>query len=170
MNKTLLLFCFIAVVMNAKGENYFTKPLKDYGVHFIIETGVGHSHYSSPGGLYKTNQAVYYTSGLLGYDIKSLFLAIGGTVCRHAVDHLYSFRGFLDARYQFRNVRLNPYGEILGGVVGYLKWNDFIKSYYALGAGFYVLPRLSTGFRVAKVGTLDDNNSTEWSLNVSFKF
>lgn len=151
-------------------ENYFTTPLKDRGIHFLIEAGVGYNHYSSPGWLYKTNQAVYYATGLLGYDIKSFFFGIGGTASRHTKDYLYSFRAFFDVRYSFRTISLKPYGEILGGVVGYLKWNDFVKPYYALGAGIHILPRLSTGLRISKVGTLDDKNSTEWSLNMSFKF
>ena len=162
--------CLLFLFLNGKAENYFTKPLKDNGVHFIMEAGVGHSHYSSLGGLYITRQAVYHATGILGYDINSFFVGLGGTVSRHTKDHLYSFRAFLDARYQFRNILLKPYGEVLGGVVGYLKWNDFVKPYCALGAGIYILPRLSIGLRVAKVGTLDNQNATEWSANLSFKF
>ena len=170
MKKPLIFFWFIAIALNAKAENYFTKPLKDKGIHFLVEAGIGYSHYSSPGGLYETNQAVYYATGIGGYDIKSFFLGIGGTACRHTEEHLYSFRAFLDTRYSFRTISLKPYGEILGGVVGYLKWNDFVKPYCALGAGIHLLPRLGAGLRVSKVGTLEDKRSTEWSLNVSFKF
>ena len=170
MKKILILFCIVASVLNTKAENYFTKPLKDKGVHFIVEAGTGYSQYSSPGGLYKINQTVCYATGILGYDIKSLFIGFGGTACRHTKEHLYSFRAFVDARYQFRNIEFKPYGEVLGGVVGYLKWNDFVKPYYAIGVGIHTLPRLSTGLRVAKVGTLDNQSATEWSVNVSFKF
>lgn len=170
MRKTLLFFCLTAIALNANAENYLKKPLKEKGIHFLIETGVGHSYYSSLGRVYETNQTVYYASSVLGYDIKSLFLGIGGSACRHTKEHLYSFRVFLDTRYSFRTIPLKPYGEILGGCVGYFKWNDFVKPYCALGVGFHILPRLSTGIRVSKVGTLDDKSSMEWSLNVSFKF
>lgn len=164
------MLCFLFYSTNAKAGDYFTTPLKDKGVHFILEAGLGYSHYSSPGRLYKNNQTVYHVLGILGYDMKSMFLGIGGTASRHVKDHMYSFRSFLTTRYKFKNIPMNPYGEIIGGVVGYLKWNDFVKPYYALGAGIYILPRLSIGLRVAKVGTLDNQNATEWSANVSFKF
>lgn len=168
--RIICMLCIIFFCKNTKAENYFNEPLKDNGLHFLIETGVGYNHYSSMGGVYKMDQAVYYASSILGYEMKSLFLGIGGTASRHTKDHLYSFRAFLDARYKFKQTPMNPYAEILGGVVGYLKWNDFIKSYYALGGGIHILPRLSIGLRVAKVGTLDNQSATEWSFNASFKF
>lgn len=168
MIKSYFIFSLLLICSTLKAENYFTSPLKKKGFRFLVEAGMGYNHYSSPGGLYRVNQSVYYASGILGYEKKSLFLGIGGTTSRHTKDNLYSFKAFLNTRYIFKNILLAPYGEILGGVVGYLKWNDFVKPYYAIGAGIHVLPRLCTGLRIANVGTLDNQKSWEYSIYFSF--
>ena len=166
--KICIVFCAMLICSHVKGGNLLNQPLREKGIRFLLEAGLGNNHYSSPGGLYKMDQSVYYATGVLGYDIKSLFLGLGGTAARHTKEHLYSFRAFLNTRYRLKNVPLNPYAELLGGVVGYLKWNDFVKPYYGLGAGVHLLPRVCTGLRVSNVGTLDNNGSWEYSLYVSF--
>lgn len=164
--------CFIAYLLfsavNLKAGNYFSGSLTDKGFRTIVEAGVGYNQYSSPGGLYQLNQSVYNATGMLGYEVKSLFIGLGGTASRHTKEHLYSFKAFADARYNSRRIPLKPYVELFGGVVGYLKWNDFVKPYYGIGTGVHVLPRVCTGLRVANVGTLDNVGSWEYTVCVSY--
>ena len=148
--------------------NLFTGKPNDKGIRLFLEPSIGYSHYSSPGGLYKMNQSVFHATGIIGYEFNSFLIGLGGTASRYNRDHLYSFKSFLNARYIFKNLSLHPYCEVLGGVVGYLKWNDFVKPYYGFGAGVHVLPRVCTGLRVANVGMLDNTNSWEYSISVSF--
>lgn len=169
MKKAFFIICLLFMFLNAKAENYFTRPLKENGIRFLMEAGLGYNHYLSPGGLYKMNQTAYYVSGSLGYELKSLYIGIGGTASRYSKEHLYSFKAYLHTRYILNKINIKPYGEVLGGVVGYLKWNDFVKPYYAFGAGIHILPRVSTGFRIANIGTLDNKKSWELSLCIAFK-
>lgn len=166
--KCCIIIIFLFICLKGNAENYFTRPLKEKSVCMFIEAGLGYNYYSSPGGLYETNQPVYYASGILGYRLNSFFLGLGGTASRHTEEHLYSFKAFFNARYSLNKVSLTPYVELLGGCVGYLKWNDFVKPYYGIGAGVHLLPRLCSGLRVANVGTLDNNGSWEYSLYLSF--
>ena len=164
--------CFVVYMLmlsiDVFGGNYLTGAPNDKGLRFLMESGIGYSLYSSSGGLYKMNQTVYYATGIIGYEFNSFLIGLGGTASRYSKDYIYSFKTFLDARYNFKNIPLYPYCELLGGVVGYLKWNDFVKPYYGFGTGIHVLPRICAGLRIANVGTLDNTNSWEYLLCVSF--
>lgn len=170
MKKHLLLtffFLFISTTLHAK--NYFTDELADKGFRGIIEMGVGRDYYHSPSGMYDINQWTLNGSAILGYQINKMFLVgFGGEARRCNKDHTTSFDAFFSTRVTFPQYKLRPYLEARGGVVGYLKWNDFVKHYYAFGTGIHILPRLSTGVRVANFGALDNRNSWDISLSISF--
>lgn len=166
--KVFIIFNLLMYTITVSAGNFFTGVPNDKGFRILVETGLGYNHYMSSGGLYKMNQTVYHATGIIGYEFNSLLIGLGGEVGRYTKEHLYSFKAFLDVRYILKNTPLEPYGELLGGVVGYLKWNDFVKPYYGFGAGIHMFPRVCTGIRVSNVGTLDNTSSWEYSLCVSF--
>lgn len=167
--KIVFAFFFISLCISLHAENYFTDKLSESGLRGLVEVGVGRDFYKSPSGMYNINQWAIDGSATIGYQInKNLLVGIGGGARRCNKDLTTSFNAFLTTRATLPQVKLNPYIEVRGGVTGYLKWNDFVKHYYAFEGGVHVLPRLTAGLRASNFGTLDDRHSWDVSICLSF--